>query len=114
MKFSSIEENSGYQITIIDDLGCSGTTIVSIAQPAEININFETTEIFCYGDESVISVGIEGTIMNYAVSVNGEYIETVSGGSPTITTVDDFDYTNTGSNNTIIGIKTHIITEETT
>ena len=93
---------SNYQVTIIDDLGCSGTTIVSVSQPAEININYDVSEVFCFGEESTISVGIEGNIMNYDVSINGDYIETVYAGSPTITTLEDFEYTETGSNNTII------------
>jgi len=93
---------SNYQVTVIDDLGCAGTTIVSVTQPAEININYDTSEIFCFGEESTISVGIEGNIMNYDVSVNGNYIETVYAGSPTITTEEDFEYTETGVNNTIV------------
>ena len=53
-------------------------------------------------DESNISIGIEGNIMDYDVLINGNYIETVNAGSPTITTVNDFEFTETGSNNTII------------
>ena len=95
-------EASNYQVTLVDDLGCSGTSIVSVSQPAEININFDTTEILCNGDESNISLGIEGNIMNYDVLINGNYIETVNAGTPTITNENDFEFTQTGSNNTII------------
>ena len=93
---------SNYQVTVIDDLGCSGTTIVSVNQPAEININYDISEIVCFVEQSTINIGIEGNIMNYDVSVNGDYIETVYAGSPTITTEQDFEYTATGSNNTIV------------
>ena len=93
---------SNYKVTVVDDLGCSGTTIVAVTQPAEINVNFETTEILCNGDESNISIGIEGNIMDYDVLINGNYIETVNAGSPTITNENDFEFTETGTNNTII------------
>jgi len=93
---------SNYRVSIVDNSGCTGSTIVSVTQPAEININYDFSEILCSSDESTISVGIEGSIMNYDVSVNGEFIETVFAGSPTITTEDDFDFTQTGSNNTIV------------
>ena len=91
-----------YKITIVDDLGCPGSTIVSLSQPQEIIINYDTTEIDCNGQESIINLGIEGDLMEYDVYINDSLIETVDGGSTNITTLDDFSYTNTGTNNSIL------------
>ena len=40
--------------------------------------------------------------MEYDVYINDSLIETVDGGSTNITTLDDFSYTNTGTNNSIL------------
>lgn len=71
-----------YQVTVSDQKGCSNANAITVSEPLPITLQFETTNISCFG-------GNEGVISVKATGGQPDYQYTWSNGSSATTTVNN-------------------------
>lgn len=73
--------SGNYTVTVTDDHGCTTTSSASLSQPTEITFVKDSTNIFCFGDNSgMANVAVTGGVGPYAYTWIGTsaYTETAN------------------------------------
>ncbi|MBL7903376.1 MAG: hypothetical protein JNK73_15370, partial [Bacteroidia bacterium] len=71
-------------ITVLDVMGCSASTVVSITQPNALNLNYSAGTILCNGGTTSATISASGGTAPYG----GVGVFNVSAGTQTLTVID--------------------------
>jgi gliding motility-associated-like protein len=81
----STDEISGltegiYSVTVTDALGCDDSSLIELIQPPPLDINFDTYDPLCFGDENgqLVLSNIGGGVGSYEVYLNNSQIDWTS------------------------------------
>lgn len=69
--FSGLQ-NGAFTFTVMDDNGCSNSSVVNVAQPTALGLTSNITHLLCFGDsDGEIEVNGDGGTPPYSYSING-------------------------------------------
>ncbi len=93
----TVDTPGSYSVTVTDTQGCTGSTSVEVVERSELSPEIVGLDVFCKGEENVLSLTSTYSTIAWSTNASGENITLTETGTYSVTVTDNNGCTGTDS-----------------